>query len=143
VAVVTGPLELRPDGPHSPAYTVQVAWGVAEAVRVLNYATGSGAADGLRAPATVYDVLGALRTATLRLPQLFEQLSRFLDQQLEAGRLADHVREPAVAVETAREALRSALPAAAELDQQLLRAQAAINGLYVPDPGEAAGGEEH
>jgi hypothetical protein len=138
---VTNPrdlLELRPDGPHTPAYTVQVAWGLAEAVRVLNYAT-THAAAGLTTPATAYDVIGATKTAAQRLPQLFDQLSNFLERELDAGRLADHVREPAAAVETALMGLSRAGEAADEMERELERAQAAINGLYIPDP--AAGGE--
>jgi hypothetical protein len=138
VGVVTSPLELRPDGPHSNAYTVQIAWQVAEAVRVLNYATGSHAPAGLTAPATAYDVLGAMRTTALRMPQLFEQLAQFLEQQLEAGRLEDHVRHPAYAVESAVDALNDARSLTQTLEPALMRAQAAINGLYIP-AGDADG----
>lgn len=34
-------ISLGVQGPHSPRYTLHVAWGWAEAVRVLNYATQS------------------------------------------------------------------------------------------------------
>lgn len=133
-------LELRPDGPHSAAYTTQVAWGFAEAVRVLNYATGSHAYAGLPAPATAYDVLGATKIAAARLPQLFNQLGQYLHQQLAAGRLADHVRRPAVSVETALMALDHAVMAAGDLGRQLERAQAAINGLYIRGTDNNPGG---
>jgi hypothetical protein len=141
VAADTRSLELRPDGPHSPAYTTQVAWGVADAVHVLIYATGSHVAAGLPTPATAHEVLGALRTAALGLPQLFNQFGGFLAELLDAGRLADHVRDPAVSVSLAEDHLVAARAAAQALEREVERAQAAINGLYIPDHGDAPGGE--
>lgn len=142
---MSGPIELRPDGPHSNDYTVRTAWALAEAVRVLNYATGSHAAAGLTAPATVYDVLGAAKTAAQRLPQLFGQLGDFLDAQLEAGRLADSSgrgsgRHPSFAVEAARLELSDARAAANRLERALERAQAAVSGLHAPVPRPADDG---
>jgi len=75
-------------GPHSPEYTVTVADALAECVRVLNHATRSD--DAIGYPGAVYQVLGALYTATGRLPQLLSQLSGWLERETEAGRLAEH-----------------------------------------------------
>lgn len=122
-------------GPHSPEYTREVAWATAECIRVLNYATGSGAGTGIAYPATVYEVLGALYTATARMPQLLRQLVAWLDRASGAGGLADdRRRDPAIAVEGAREAIARALAglgsvtAALEAAQQEIASLGASNG---------------
>jgi hypothetical protein len=126
---VSEPVELHPDGPHSGDYTVRTAWAFAEAVRVLNYATGSHAGQGLPYPATVYDVLGAMKTGAQRLPQLFRQLTEFLDAEQEAGRLADDRGDPVAAVVEAGLHLDDAIRAADGLERAVERAQAAVSGL--------------
>src|SRR5258707_15858738 len=106
VMTMPEPVELRTDGPHSAEYTMQVAYALAEAARVLNYATMPGA-GGLDYPGDAYSLLGALYTATERLPQLFGQLTAFLAGQRDAGKLADdHARN--VAAQVARAAFRLA-----------------------------------
>ena len=127
------PVALRTDGPHSPEYTKQVADIVAEAIRVLNYASMPGS-GGLEYPGDVYSLLGALYTGTGRLPQLFRQLVAFLDAQAASGRLGDdHGRD--VAAQTAQAAfyLGAAHQVAADLTASLQAAQNAIAGLYVRD----------
>lgn len=124
-------------GPHSPDYTRQVAWGMAECVRVLNYATGSSADEGIAYPATAYDVLGALYTATGRFPQLLSQLSGWLERAAEAGVLAeDRHGDVIAAVATAQEALARAGGQIAAVTSSLQGAQQAIAGLCMPDDGE-------
>ncbi len=127
-------------GPHSPEYTREVAWGLAECVRVLNYATGSAEDAGIAYPATAYEVLGALYTATGRLPQLLSQLSGWLERAAEAGRLAEERHGDVVAaVATAQEALECAAGHVGAVTSALQAAQNAIAGLSMPDDDE--GGE--
>jgi hypothetical protein len=127
------PVVLRPDGPHSPAYTQQVANALAEAVRTLVYATRADDA-GLEYPADAERLLAALHTATGRLPQLFAQLEAFLDAQLGTGRLgADRGLDPVRRVGSARVWLGSASQAAANLTADLQKAQNATAVLYVKD----------
>ncbi len=125
-------------GPHSPEYTVTVAHALAESVRVLNHATRS--ADAIDYPATVYQVLGALYTATGRLPQLLGQLSRWLEREAEAGRLAESRHGDVIAaVATGEDALARASRQILAVTAGLEAAQQAIAFVYRRDDDEAAG----
>jgi hypothetical protein len=127
-------------GPHSPDYTREVAWAMAECVRVLNYAAGSGVETAIVYPATVYEVLGALYTATARMPQLLSQLNTWLERA-EAGRLADdRHRDPAAAVAGSQEAAGRAKVALRSVTAALETAQQEIAFLRAADRQEDAGG---
>jgi hypothetical protein len=127
-------------GPYSPEYTVSVAGALAECVRVLNYATGSG--EGIGSPAGVFQVLGALGTAAARLPQLLGQLSGWLGRQAEAGWLAEGACGDVIAaVATAEDALARATAQARALSCALQDAQQAIAFVYLREDGEGAGNE--
>jgi len=129
------PVDLRTDGPHGTEYTMQVADALAEAARVLNHATMPGA-GGLDYPGDVYSLLGALYTATQRLPQLFGQLAAFLASQRDAGNLADdHGRDVIAQVALASFRLGKAHGAAVTLTEELQAAQNAVSGLYVKEDG--------
>jgi hypothetical protein len=65
--------------------TVRLARITAEAIRGLNWLTGCEA--GLGQPSAAYDVIGALALAASRLQQALAQITGWLDQALEAGRL--------------------------------------------------------
>jgi hypothetical protein len=133
-------IELRTDGPHSDDYTIEVARAFGEVMRVLNYATRSGA--GLAYPQTVYTVTGSLATGGLGFRQLFDQIIGFLGQQAAGGRLADDSgADPARVVQRAVHHLRAAQDAANALVVELSAAQSATSGLHVPDTGGAEGGE--
>jgi hypothetical protein len=80
-------ITLSPGGPHSPAYTRQVANAAAEAIRVLNHATFQASGGALAHPADVDAVIQALATMHARLPQLYGQLTGWLREQATAGRL--------------------------------------------------------
>ena len=124
-------ISLDAQGPHSPRYTLRVAWGWAEAVRVLNYATQC--PEGLPWPITAYEMTGALRTGIQRLPQLLQQTSRFLTSELGAGRAGDKSgADPAIAVASAALALADAITAAGALEEALACAQNALTNLYQP-----------
>lgn len=129
--------ELRTDGPHSTAYTREVGDVLAEAVRVLNYATLA-EAPGLEYPGDAYTLLAALYTATSRMPQLFGQVAAFLRAQEASGTLGeDHDRPVDVQTGIACGALVTAREHAEALTGSLRAAQNAISGLYVKeDPGE-------
>src|SRR5690348_14047344 len=81
-------LTRRLDGPHADEHTTAAADLAAEAVRFLNYATGSHSSAGLCYPATVYAVAANLAEAAHRMPQLCDQLTRWLQAELAAGHLA-------------------------------------------------------
>jgi hypothetical protein len=115
------------DGPHADERTAGTAWLAAEAVRFLNYATGSHAEQGLTYPATVYTVTGALSQAAGRLPQLCGQLARWLDAEHAAGRLADdHGGPVCVLTDRARGHLDQAARHADALSRALADVQSAI-----------------
>ena len=79
-------LTARLDGPHADEHTAGTADLAAEAVRFLNYATGSHSPAGLVYPATVYRIAADLSSATWRMQQLFDQLGAWLADQ-DAARL--------------------------------------------------------
>src|SRR3974377_801000 len=106
-------------GPHSPEYTREVAWAMAECVRVLNYAASSGAETAIVYPATVYEVLGALYTATARMPQLLTQLNAWLERAAEAGDLAAAGGESREAGSRAKVALSSVITALETAQQEI------------------------
>ena len=110
--------------------TVRLARITAEAIRGLNWLTGSEA--GLGQPSAAYDVIGALALAASRLGQLLTQIERWLDHALAAGRLGHDLGEdPAAAIDAAAVFLGDARTSAAALAGDLDAAQqqlALING---------------
>lgn len=124
-------LTSRLDGPHNDERTAAVAELAAEAVRFVNYATGSHASSGLTYPATAYAVTASLGLAASRLPQLAAQVTDFLDRELAAGRLGeDSGGDPVLAVERARRHLEHAARAAVALHDYLSAAQSDLAGLH-------------
>ena len=110
--------------------TLLLARTAAEAVRGLNWLTGSEA--GLGQPSAVYDVIGALALAASRLHQALAQITGWLEQALETGRLGHDLGEdPAGAIDAAGIFLGDAGLSAAALAEDLSQAQqqlALING---------------
>lgn len=80
-------LHLNTDGARSGEYTLRVASGLAESVRVLNHHTYASAA--VPYPSTVYSVLGDVRAALGGLSQLLRQLGDRLAELEETGRVYD------------------------------------------------------
>ena len=66
----------------------EVADEIAEGVRTLNYMTGAGQSVELEYPADLYSVVANLKIAAQRLPQLFDQMGRWLTAEHAAGRVA-------------------------------------------------------
>ena len=90
--------------------TRAIADNASEAIRALIRATHpAGGLAGLEYPADVYHVLGALSELASRLPQLFQQLSVFLQQRLQHDTIdidgGEFVGDPFGAVGTATHAL--------------------------------------
>lgn len=125
-------IERRMDGPHADEDTTAAAWLAAEAVRYLNYASGSHSATGLEFPSTVYTIAGGLSTAAYRMQQLFEQLARYLADQDAAGLLGTDDGTPTYrTIAAAKERLDTAVKLAAGLDHELAQLQntlAILNG---------------
>jgi len=129
--------ELRTDGPHSPEYTREVGRVLAEAVRVLNYATLA-EAPGLGYPGDAYTLIADLYTATSRMPQLAGQIKNFLDGWQASGQLADdHGADVNERIAAAGYHLGLAHGAASDLTRALQQAQNAISGLYVKENPDA------
>jgi hypothetical protein len=98
----------------------------AEAIRSLNHQTR----DGLAAPAEVYAVIGGLSTMTARLPQLLQQLSRYLIAEQTAGCIRhDTEPDPTAAVKAALAALNDASARAESLRSALDAAHQATSHL--------------
>ena len=129
---------LHIDGPHSWEYTREVAAAFAEAVRVLNHATLFTDSAGLAYPSDVYHVLGLLADGVDRLPQLLQQLSRFLAAEHKAGRLGEdpdgpHHADAAAAVADVGRHLALAGISARALAGALRLSRAAAVGLHQTD----------
>lgn len=119
------------DGPHADEHTTGAAWLASEAIRYLNYATGSHADQGLTYPATVYTITGSLAEATGRLPQLCGQLTRWLDSECTAGHLADdHGGPVAPLTDRTRHHLDQAARHASALGAALSAAQSAVASVH-------------
>jgi hypothetical protein len=101
----------------------------AEAIRALNYATLPGAGE-LMFPAGAYETAGALAVLAGRLPQALAQLSAFLQEQVNAGRVVivagEHAGDPAAAISMARCHLDAAASSARQLQQSLDAAQQSL-----------------
>ena len=123
-------LEGRMDGPHADEDTAAVAHLAAEAVRYLNYATGSHAGQGLEWPGTVYSIAGGLSTAVHRMPQLFRQLAHELSGQYADGLLATDDDGPVVEVIAAATLrLEEAEKLARRLGYEMASLQTVLSGL--------------
>jgi hypothetical protein len=142
VAAVTGRLDLRIDGPFSDDYTIDVVWGIAEAVRVVSHSTLS--PSGLTRPQTVHAASTALHLTAMRLEATLKQLAGFLGDQHHKGRLAVAAAEDTTAAEavvSAQASLARAGWAAGLLKGALGDVAVATGGLVaaVPPAGAAVG----
>ena len=130
----------RLDGPHADEHTAGAALLAAEAVRFLNYATGSHSPVGLVYPATVYAVAADLSSAAGRMRQLFGQLARWLADEEAAGRLGTDDGSPvASTVAAASVNLTYASAAAQNLSARLDAFQNSVSGLNGRGPNRRGG----
>jgi hypothetical protein len=136
-------LEARLDGPHDDEHTAAVADLAAEAIRFLNYASGSHSPSGLVYPSTVYWIAGNLSSATYRMVQLFEQLGGWLATSDADGMLGTDDGAPTADVTMrARADLREATASASKLADQLSKLRNDINRLNGRGPNRKAAEEE-
>jgi hypothetical protein len=115
----------------SPATASQLADVAAEAIRDLNHATHPGNGyPALTYPSDVYSTLANLAVLVSRLPQVFDQLQRFVTAQVAAGQVSlddgAHPGDPFAAAAVMRSALADAAGVADLLHRLLEQAQAAI-----------------
>jgi hypothetical protein len=133
-------LARRLDGPHADEHTAGAAYLAAEAIRFLNYATGSHSPAGLVFPSTVYSVAADLSSAAWRMQQLFTQLGDWLTAEETAGRLGTDDGSPvADTVAAASVNLASATTAARHLSAYLDSLQNSISGLNGRGPNRPGG----
>ena len=122
--------DLKTDGPHSPEYTAEVADAAAEAIRVLNHATGG--TEALTYPNDVDRLISVLETLASRLPQLFDQIQANLVRITSApGLYDDRGHDPATTVAGVSMGLGAARGAAAMLHDVLNAAHQASSHLGV------------
>jgi hypothetical protein len=127
-------------GPHADEHTAAAADLAAEAIRFLNYATGSGSLDGLAFPSTVYSVAADLSAAAWRMQQLFTQLGDWLTAADAFGLLGtDDGTPPGCVVEAARTQLADATVAAGDLSVCLDALHNSISGLNGHGPSRPGG----
>ncbi|KAB2380656.1 hypothetical protein [Actinomadura montaniterrae] len=140
-------LEPNPAGGHCGDYTLAVAGAIAEAVRVLNYATlPHNAAAGAPYPSTLYDIASRLRTAAAGTDQLFRQMEDRLTVIAATREITvshgPFPTDPAAAVARAVEALQWCNRAASMFAAALADAHNALSplGVRIPaDPDDAPG----
>ncbi|MGI5286585.1 hypothetical protein ACQEVF_25055 [Nonomuraea polychroma] len=134
-------LHLNTDGPRSGDYTLTVAAGLAECVRVLNnHTTG---ADALPDPSTIYSVLGDVHTTVGRLDQLLRQLGVRLVGMYDSGRMRDDSGEPvAPQVVDAKLALGDCQRLTWALSARLAAAVQATSGLYMTEQADTGDGDQ-
>lgn len=135
--------DLNPDGPHSPERTRELGNLLAEVVRTCNYATLA-EAPGLAAPCDAYELIGSLKVAFERLPQLLAQTGAWLGDQERRRPLGDsyahidgHPQDVREAVEQATGHLGAAAGLVMQVTGHLREAHNLTGGLYVK---ENAGG---
>jgi hypothetical protein len=133
-------LTRRLDGPHADEHTAAAADLTAEAIRYLNYATGSHSPEGLVYPATVYAIAADLSSAAYRMTQLFRQLGDWLARQETCGMLGTDDGSPSADVVAAAQAnLRHATVTAGMLSGHLDALHNSISGLNGRGPNRRAG----
>jgi hypothetical protein len=130
--------------PVTPDAARALADSASEAIRALNHATlPADGFPGLRYPADAYYLLGSLHQLVIRMPQLLEQVSAFLQRQLQFDVVTvdggEFAGDPLAAVGTASHDLEGCAPQAARLLASAIEAarQAIAFARYAdPDPGK-------
>lgn len=113
-------IDLSTDTAPSPERTLQLAETFAELVRVMNHQTMHH--EALRYPAEADRLIREIATAAGRLPQLLEQVTRWLQQEQEAGRIemaGGKYPNAAVGTDVARLHLEQAAADAGRLQKSL------------------------
>jgi hypothetical protein len=115
------------------------AFAASEAIRALNRDTRAlcPSPDGYTWPSDVDAVIGELQTLAERLPQAIKQTERWLNAELDAGRVGDDRQgtHPAVTVEAASAHLTAAAVVAGRLAAALGEARAQTSHLTGVEAG--------
>ena len=109
----------------------------AEAIRDLNHATQSAKGD-LNYPSDAYELVASLKQLTQRLPQSFEQISRFLGALAKTGAVTADPGTPGDHLAEARSGLASAALIAQSLSSHLDYAHSALGPLGYCSPVDDA-----
>ena len=124
-------MDLNADGPHSPERTAEAGQLFDDCSRLLVYATMSDK-GGLEYPGDAYRLIADIYSATGRLSQACEQLSRFLQEQaVRNGAYDARGGDPREQAALAGARLMDARAAAHTLTAALQAAQTAIAGLGI------------
>jgi hypothetical protein len=127
------PIDLNPDGPHSPDHTAELSQLFDDCSRAIVYATMSDK-HGLEYPSDVYTLVADLYSATGRLPQVCEQVAQFLHTQAATGHLYEaQGRGVGHQVAEANRHLSDVMVAAQAVTRFLQAVQADISGLGVKE----------
>jgi hypothetical protein len=111
-------IDLDTGHPPEPEYVLKVADAFAEAVRVMNLMTMHH--EALREPSDADRLIRGISSAVSRLPQLCDQVSRWLAVEQAAGRIqVDGGRDPGAAVTDVQARLKWASVPAAQLQNEL------------------------
>lgn len=131
-------VDLRTDGPPDPEYVLKVAGALAEAVRTLNHLTLDHAALGN--PGHADHLIREIALAASRLPQLLDQIGKWLKQEEAAGRLritgGPYASDPGTGFTVMHMGLEDAVVAAAQLHSDLEAAAGVTWNLAAADTGE-------
>ncbi len=129
-------ITINVDGPHSGAYSRELAVAAGQAIRALNHAT-IGIAPGLEHPSDVYTMLGALSGAAHGLSQLARQVAAWLEWADGQGRLGMDAGagDLAEAISKATTALAAARGGAQQLGERFGQAQDAISYVHTVGAG--------
>jgi hypothetical protein len=108
----------------------------ADAIRALVYATlPHEDAPGLHEPADVYETIAGLKLMAQRLPQAGRQVSGWLVDEYQAGRVAHDSRQDAERwVAEVQDCLDGAMAAAGVMESMLNQAHTASAGLKAAEP---------
>lgn len=130
---------LRAHGDHSPAYTLQTAQTIADAMRVLTTAARDYPAEAFPTTIVIRDVVEQLRCGVHGTPELLADLRRRLDTLVLTGavqpRIAGSLGAERTVLETqllAHSIIESAVIAAGALEQRLAALRNVIGDL---EPG--------
>jgi len=135
-------IDLNPDADPSPEHTLQLAEALPEIVRALNHQTRHH--EALRYPSDADQLLREISTTARRLPQLLEQVTRWLQQEQEAGRVTvtgSRYPGPALAVDVTRLHLEVAAADARRLRNSLVAALSVTCEMAAAEDREDSSGE--
>jgi hypothetical protein len=131
---------LNKDGPRDPRYLLEVAQALPEAVRVANHLTRHH--EAIEKPHQAHELFGYLELTASRLPQLIDQVARWVGVEAAAGRLrvtaGDWEGVPEVAIAAVRLRADRARGLAEDLTEALASLGEATKDLAGPEDGDGS-----